>query len=169
MTTRPRRRRASPEERSVPPNPRDLSAAALRLLARRDYSVRELTDRLVDRGFAVERVGILIANLTAKGLLDDRRTATAVLRRSAELKGRGPLRIRRELEARGYEAALVRELLGGLSQDTEDETLGRLLRRWRAATTTDPAARRRLIGRLLRRGFSSGAIGRALREAVDDE
>jgi regulatory protein len=90
------------------PPPGTPRLAALRLLGRRDYSSTELTTRLVDRGYAVDDVRTAIEALVADGTIDDRRTAFTHVRTAARVKGRGAHRIRRELEARGIDDAVIR-------------------------------------------------------------
>ncbi|HEY6837347.1 MAG TPA: RecX family transcriptional regulator, partial [Geobacteraceae bacterium] len=50
-------------------------AMAVRLLARRDHSTSELEQKLTRRGVAPATVAAVVARLTDKGYLDDRRFA----------------------------------------------------------------------------------------------
>ena len=62
-------------------------------------------------------------------LVDDRRVAAAHVRTASRIKGRGRLRIHRELEARGIEQAVVREVLAELSPKTSVDAIRALLAR----------------------------------------
>jgi regulatory protein len=97
--------------------------------------------------------------------------AATHLRRAAAIKGRGRLRIKRELEARGIDRALIRDLLAGLSADDETSAIERFLARKRLPSRLSHADRRRLVQQLLRRGFPADAIATALRRrgAGEDE
>jgi regulatory protein len=162
----PRGRRAAPPG---PPagTPR---LAALRLLGRRDYSSAELITRLVDRGYAVDDVRTAVDDLTADGAIDDRRTAFSHVRTAARVKGRGTHRIRRELEARGIAAPIIREALEQLSPDDDLGAIRRLLARRRLPQPIPPDQRRRLFAQLLRRGFAASLVSRALAwDPTDDE
>lgn len=106
----------------------------------------------------------MVRALIADGTLDDRRVAAAHVRTAARVKGRGRLRIARELEARGVERDLARELVGDVS--TEDEAAGieRVLVRKRVPAKLSAAERRKIFAHLFRRGFPADAISQALRK-----
>jgi regulatory protein len=142
---------------------------ALRLLGRRDYTAAELRQKLIDRETAPDDADAVIAQLTADGLVDDRRAAAAHVRTAAGLKLRGRGRIARELAARGVDAEVAGEALGALPPDTDAEAIARILARKRLPARLDPAERRRIFQHLLRRGFSADAIARALRDRGRDE
>ena len=134
----------------------------MRLLGRRDYSTAELTARLIDRGYDLTEVEALVATLRNERFLDDVRVAQAHVRTASAIKGRGRHRIRRELEARGIESAVVDEATSRLSADDESESLQRLVERKTRGRAMDVAARQRLFQQLLRRGFDAGAIRKAI-------
>ena len=71
------------------------------LLARRDYTSAELSTRLTDRGYAPEDVADALTYLIANGSVNDARVAAAHVRTSTRVKGRGRLRVKGELMARG--------------------------------------------------------------------
>ena len=137
---------------------------ALRLLGRRDYTTAELERRLLERGFAPDDVQQTISALTTEGALDDRRVAAAHIRTSTGVKHRGRQRIRLELEARGVDSALVRDLLAEVPAETEIAAIETFLRRRRTTSPPTLEARERLFRQLRRRGFAPDLIARALRE-----
>jgi regulatory protein len=143
--------------------------AALRLLSRRDYTTSELRAKLLAHEYAADDVESVIRNLTDQGLLDDRRTAAAYVRLASVVKGRGRLRIQRELEARGVDRALARELVGALQASDETSAIERFLQRKRVSSRLSLADRRRVYQQLLRRGFPAEAIERALKGHKDRE
>ena len=118
-------RRTSAGDAGPPSAPPRL--AALRLLARRYYTAEEIRTRLVRRGYPADDVRTAVEALETDGTIDDRRTAFAHVRTAARVKGRGTLRIGRELETRGIEAAVVREALAQLSPDDDLAAVRRLL------------------------------------------
>jgi regulatory protein len=139
-------------------------AIALRLLSRRDYTIAELRDRLFARGCEERETDELINSLTADGTLDDRRVAAAHVRTAGRLKGRGRLRIVRELAARGIDRDVARELVRDLSPEDEAESIARVLARKRVPPVPSAAERRKIVQHLLRRGFPGDAIDQALRK-----
>ena len=144
-------------------------SAALRLLSRRDYTTAEIRARLTDREFDAEEIDAAILSLSEAGLLNDRRVASAHVRTASQVKNRGRLRIRRELEARGIEKTQISEALAELPEADETAGIDTFLRRKRLPSKLQPAERRRLIGQLMRRGFSADAISKALRRQTDEE
>lgn len=75
---------------------------ALRLLARREYSRKELQDKLLQAGFEVPQVETLLEHLQASGYQDDQRYAE-MLTRTRLRQGHGPLRLRQDLQRAGVE------------------------------------------------------------------
>lgn len=141
--------------------------AALQLLSRRDYTTAEIQNKLADREFPADEIDAAVARLRADGLLDDRRVAAAHIRTASRIKHRGRLRIQRDLEARGIDRSVVRELLAELPADEEASAIAHVLERKRLPARPTMADRRRLFQQLLRRGFTADVIAKALR-ARDD-
>jgi regulatory protein len=144
-------------------------ATALRLLARRDYTTTELRDKLASRDHSAEDIDAALASLAAEGLLDDRRAAVAHVRTASRIKGRGRLRIQRELEARGLDRALVREVMDELPAADELDALQRFLSRRRVPARLAAADRRRLFQQLLRRGFTADLIAKTLKAQTEED
>jgi regulatory protein len=142
---------------------------ALRLLMRRDYTSAELRDRLLDKGVTDADADDCVARLTADRTLDDRRVALAHVRTARDIKGRGRLRIERELIQRGIAPALAHEAVAILPGDDEQAQIARVLARKRLPARLSLAERRRLFQHLLRRGFPADAISKALRTRGDEE
>lgn len=160
----PRRRRPGPP----PARPAgSVRAAALRLLGRRDYTTAELTAKLIDRGYSHDEVSRALGQLAGDGLVDDRRAAAAHVRTASRVKGRGRLRIARELEARGLAPPVIADALSALTPDDETREIERLLERRRLPGRPDAAQRRRIFQHLLRRGFSAELIAAVLRQRGD--
>jgi regulatory protein len=133
------------------------------MLSRRELSRAELTAKLIDRGFAREDVDAAVERLAGNRSVDDRRAAFAHVRTASRLKGRGRLRIQRELEARGFSRDLTREALAELPPDEDLNAITRFIERRSRTIDDSPAGRRRLFNQLLRRGFSSAMIAKVLK------
>jgi regulatory protein len=143
--------------------------AALRMLMRRDYTAFELRKKLIDKEHTPEDITAALDSLAADRLLDDRRVAISFVRVSSSLKGRGRLRIARELEVRGVAKDLIREALEALPAEDETESIRRFLARKRLPARLPAADHRRIFGQLIRRGFSADIIARVIREPRDDD
>jgi regulatory protein len=135
----------------------------LALMGRRDYTAAELRERLIDKGHDAGEVDEQIELLTDDGTINDRRVATTAIRVASQVKGRGRMRIRQELIARGVSKALADELLAELPADDEQAAIRKFLDRRRIPVDLPLAARQKVFQQLLRKGFTSEAITRALR------
>jgi regulatory protein len=148
----------------------NVRAAALALLARRDYTAKELRTKLARRGYDATEVDEAVAALAAEHWQDDARVAAAHTRAAAGAKGRGRYRIERELAARGIAKDLAKQAVGALTAADESAAIDAVLRRRRIGALSSPADRRRVFQHLMRRGFSSDAILRALRRhGIEDD
>ena len=145
-------------------------ATALRLLTRRDYTAKELRTKLLDRDVPEAEVASVLADLADSGVVNDRRVAESFVRVASTVKGRGRLRISRELEQRGVDRAVIREALAALPEDDETASIRRFLERKHLPVRLSPAEHRRVFGQLVRRGFSGDLIAKALRSrGIEDE
>jgi regulatory protein len=85
-------------------------AAAVALLARRDFAIGELREKLGAKGFGAAAAAAVIAELIADGVLDDQRYAHNYVRWHGG-RGQGPIRIAVALRQRGIDAAVVESAL----------------------------------------------------------
>jgi len=90
----------------------EVGAAAVALLARRDFSSGELTAKLREQGFAASAVHSVISDLLEQRFIDDARYAAHRVSYQAN-RGQGPLRIRRDLAELDLDASLIEDALGG--------------------------------------------------------
>jgi regulatory protein len=102
-----RARRLTPEETS---NPERARAAAVALLARRDFASGELRQKLERQGFDKDVVAEAVAELVEGGLLNDARFAENYVSYHAD-RGEGPLRIEADLKAIDLPGDLIRAAL----------------------------------------------------------
>lgn len=147
-------RRATPGASSPGPSAYD---RALRMLARREYSSRELRTRLAQLGHAEAEVTAVLARLEAAHYQDDERFAEMLLR-SRIAQGYGPLRLHAELKSHGFADARIRELLDATDVDWDACAVAQLRRRYGAGNAGDHAARARRAQFLLRRGFAAATV-----------
>src|SRR4029078_5877573 len=100
----PRRRgRRSRPSNALADGDRSAYLDALHLLARRELSQKQLRDRLIDREHDRAEIALAIEHLVDPGSLDDSRVARAYVQTALKVKGRGRLRIQRELQEMGIE------------------------------------------------------------------
>jgi regulatory protein len=138
----------------------------LKLLGRRELSVAELRSRLLDREHSPEETEAAIAKLLETGALNDGRVARAYARTASKVKGRGRLRVMRELQemgiARQVIAEAVAEVFGEIDERAMiDRAIQKKLRSGRKPSTSQERAR--LYQFLMRQGFTPAAVSAALR------
>ena len=141
-------------------------ADALRLLARRELSVKDLRERLLDREHPPEEIDRALEHLLETKALDDGRVARAYARTAANVKGRGRLRVMRELHEMGIAKEVASEALADVFADVDERALiakavqKKMRGRPRVA---DRAEQARLYQYLMRQGFTPAGISAALK------
>ena len=133
----------------------------MRLLARREHSVRELRTKLSARGHPAGEIGSALDELAERGLVSDERFAEAFLRSRLE-RGQGPLKIRAQLRERGVAGALIDAALGAAQIDWNQRAAAARGRRFGAGPPEDRADMARQARFLRGRGFSEGQVARAV-------
>ncbi|HTK28355.1 MAG TPA: RecX family transcriptional regulator [Vicinamibacterales bacterium] len=139
---------------------------ALKMLARRELSERQVRQRLARKGHDDASIEDAVARLKAERALDDTRVAAAIARTQSELRRRGRARVAREVESAGIAGAVARravdEAFASIDPDAQlDACLSRRLRGGRAIADDREFAR--LYRYLIGQGFESGQVMRALR------
>ena len=147
---------------------RGLSALdyALKLLGYRARTVRELREKLEGKKYPAENITEVLAKLQKIGLVDDEKFAVNYVRDKLSISRRGPRRIYFELIKHGVNREIADQATKAIDKDEELETAQSLLQsRQRQWAKLDPLAKkRRAIGLLSRRGFSSGVLSRLLKD-----
>lgn len=144
---------------------------ALRLLARREHTQRELHDKLCRRGYTVAVSDRVVAEACAQGWLDEQRFAEAFVRSRVE-RGQGPLRLRSEMRQRGLADALIDQAVEDYRQEHHIDwrDLARQVRIRRFGDEV-PKQRREIQRQaqfLQRRGFTAEQIGAAIGDLDND-
>ena len=139
-------------------------AAAVTLLARREFCSIELGAKLTAKGFEPDAVRAALAELIERRYLDDERYARLFVVIHAE-RGQGPVRIRRDLAQLGLPAALIETQLE--SQGEWAAVARRVLtRRFGAAPPRSWPDKARRMRFLQYRGFATDDIRSALGAAA---
>ena len=139
---------------------------ALLLLGRRELSVQQLRERLLDREHTTEDVDRAIDLLLENRALDDERVAAAYVRTALKVKGRGRLRIQRELQEMGIEKDVAGAALAEAFGEVDERSLitKALQKKLRGKTKIgSPAEYARVYQFLMRQGFSPAAVNAILR------
>ena len=139
---------------------------ALHLLARRELSVKQLRERLVDRDHAADDIDRAVDHLLENKSLDDCRVAGAYVRTALKVKGRGRLRIQRELQMMGIDKAVAADAIVEAFGDADERALitRALQKKLRGGRKIEsPAEYARVFQFLMRQGFSPATVTAVLR------
>jgi regulatory protein len=140
---------------------------ALRLLGRRELSVKELRERLIDREHPADEIDRAIEHLLDTKALDDARVARAYARTASNVKGRGRVRVMRELSAMGIAKDTASEAVAEVFADVDERALiaKALQKKMRGRPRiADAAEHARLYQYLMRQGYTPAGIATALRK-----
>ncbi len=158
----------------VAQSPEEMESAVrercLTLLASQPRTRAELERSLSRAGAPEDIVASVLDRLTKVGLVDDTAYAQAYVRTGVGVRRRGTRSLRAELRGRGVAPDVIDLAAAEVGEDDERATALALARRRAAglARLAPEVRRRRLMGLLLRRGFSSAVIGDVLAEALAD-
>ena len=163
-----RRRKPDPAAAAAPDNQQAARLAALRLLNRRDYGIRELEARLAERGFEAATVAIVVESLVQEKLLDDARYASHFVAYHAN-RGQGPVRIAHELREAGVAAELIMATVDARSADWRRRCAEVRRKRFGAREPVSWAERGKQARFLTQRGFNADQVRAAVGRQVDED
>ena len=135
---------------------------AVELLARREYSRRELLLRLDKRGFDRRAVNTVLDQLASRGLQDDARYAQAWIESALRRRPQSATQLLLGLRAKGVSSATADRALEEYRLEHPGWEQAALARAVERARQSGRADRQKLTVRLARLGFAPGAIRSAL-------
>ena len=145
----------------------DAQTIAIRALARRAVSVREMERLLRDRGVGADDVANEVARLESVGLLNDDSLAIDLAERLQTRKGMGAGAIKSELFKRMVNPSSIDLALESLPGEQDELCLTQARERLGRLRGLDREVQyRRLHSYLARRGFRGSDITKALREVL---
>ena len=150
-----------------PKRPLSCHDRALRLLAVRPRSRREMESRLRSAGFDAETVAEELVRLQEAGLLDDERFAQEFAEHALRRRLSGRRAVASSLAAKGVSRPLVERALQDMGGD-EDARAAELARSRasRLRGLAPEVAYRRLVSFLARRGYEGAVARRAAASAL---
>lgn len=145
-----------------------VEAAAVRLLARREHSVEELSRKLQNKGHEAVVVEAVVARLSDKKLVSNERFASSFVHHHAQ-RGQGPIRIRAELRQQGITDESIEVQLKTADLDWNAIAATVRQRKFGATLPRTLAERAKQTRFLQYRGFNSDQIRAALGGGRSDE
>lgn len=147
---------------------RECEAAAVRLLASREHSRQELTQKLRQRcDCNSNELAQLLDKLQEMGYLDDARYAGAFVR-SSVARGRGPQRIGYELREHGVSDAIAAQALAEADVDWGTLAFDQRIKKFGSQIPADYKERARQSRFLAGRGFYTDSIKAAFQNHPDE-
>ncbi len=142
----------------------DVKTYALRLLAYRSRSRKEMLERLRGKGFESDQINTVITSLEDTGLLNDKVLSSDLFRYAIERKSLGRQGIRMFLAKRGIEKDLIESTLSTHTDEGDEKAALEFAERKLKTLKKHPddVVKRRLWGMLQRRGFSAGVIRKVI-------
>ncbi len=142
---------------------------AMYLINEREYSYIQLFEKLKNN--YTDDICYKVANfMAAKGYINDKRFAEALVYSYMECKLYGPRRVRQELYKRGIRGKIADEAIES-KLDGLDERLQSLIERKYASYLCDPEDRKSIEkakNGLVRAGYDFGDINRAVKEYMEN-
>lgn len=143
---------------------------ALYLLEYRNYSKRELTEKIARTAASREAAQAAAGRMEELGLVDDRRFAQDYARELFGRKGYGSRRVAQELRRRGIGQELIQELLAEYEDpERAGEAIRRVLAKKYPGWREDEKVRRRAFAALQRLGYSYQEVREAMGQGEDWE
>lgn len=143
---------------------------ALYLLEYRNYSKRELTEKIARTAASREAAQAAAGRMEELGLIDDWRFGEDYARELFSRKGYGARRAAQELRRKGLDQELVQELVEKYgSPEQSGENIRRVLEKKYPGWREDEKARRRAFAALQRLGYSYQEVREAMGAGEDWE
>lgn len=143
---------------------------ALYLLEYRNYSKRELTEKIARTAASREAAQAAAGRMEELGLIDDRRFGEDYARELFSRKGYGARRAAQELRRKGLDQELVQELVEKYgSPEQSGENIRRVLEKKYPGWQADEKVRRRAFAALQRLGYSYQEVREAMGAGEDWE
>lgn len=139
-----------------------LMGRALRYLARREHTQRELERKLAAHAESAEQLQALMQTLVDKDLLSEERAVESWVRVKAPRLGRA--RLQQELRQKGASEELIRQQLNQL-ESTESERAWQVWCKKFGDSPQTPQEHAKQVRFLVARGFGHEAVSQVMRRA----
>ncbi|MFQ5983038.1 MAG: regulatory protein RecX [Woeseiaceae bacterium] len=157
----------APEEGDRFSDPIEARKKAMDYLARREYGRLELQAKLESIGFGTETARAAVDRLACEGLQCDRRFIENFIQSRID-QGKGPVRIRLELEERQLQPGLVDEVLAEHGEDWVSMAREIREKKFGPELPLEFEQKARQMRFLQYRGFESGQVRAAVAPHGDD-
>lgn len=142
-------------------------SCAFYYLNKRRYTRHGLRTKLLERGYGVQAADAVLDDLEEAGYIDDHDYAVRYIKDAVRLKQHGKQRIRADLAQKGIPRELADAVFDELDLDYSAPLRQLVQQRGAGLDLSDEKQKNRLVGFLIRRGYSMQEIMAAIRENTD--
>jgi len=142
-----------------------IKSYAIKLLSYRMYTVKQMSEKLSQKGFEQDMVDEVLFELCKAKLLDDLNYATLYIEDSINLKQKGRFRIQMELSEKGVDKNVINCAFETAEVDEYSILLDYIERYTRGMVFENYKDVEKLKAHLYRKGYDSGDINRAVKES----
>ena len=137
---------------------------AMKLLGKRDFSQSELVARLEKHGHSTATATDVAQELAGNGWIDDARRAESIVQATIRTKPASKRLLVDRMISRGIDSKLAQVTAAICGSDSEIDSAVALAKKklTSLASSDRTAAKRRIAGLLVRRGFDDDAVAQAL-------
>ncbi len=149
-------------------------SVALRFLARRQRTEKEVRDKLREREFGDEEIRTTIEKLQELGFLNDQEFARSYIRHQLTLRPKGKILLKRQLLRLGVAKDLADSALDEAFQETGQEPSAleaaqKFLKKSQKSKDDPRKAKQKLAAFLMRRGFSWDVVSSVTKKLMAPE
>ncbi len=145
---------------------KEAATKAMQLCSRKEYSSKEIRDKIISWGCSVNDAQLIIDNLIAQKFLDDQRYAEAYVNDKLRFNKWGRIKIAYMLKMEGINSEIIQDVVSGIDMISYEQLLeDELAKKHKTikATNTDE-----ITGKLYRfavgRGFEPELVNRTIRK-----
>jgi regulatory protein len=144
---------------------------ALKFLSYRARSAAEVRHKLAQLGFSKQTIDSTIRRLFFSKFLDDEAFARNWTAARIDERGYGPLRVERELEAKGIDESLAKRVLQESFSDRnlKERVQALIEKKFKGRDFRDQKTRRQAAAFLQRRGYGFSLIREVLGRPVEED
>ncbi|MGN1098060.1 MAG: regulatory protein RecX [Clostridia bacterium] len=136
----------------------DCRERAIKIVALKDRTEKELRDKLAEKGYSDEEIDDAVEFMKSYNYINDESYAEKYVADGINLRGHGPRRIKTELLRRGISRDIAEAALENIEAEPRERLEEIMERRFAAADLGNPKERNRIFGYFARRGYSSHDI-----------
>ena len=136
---------------------------ALKILLSKKRTAKQITDKLIEKGYSAEEAEEATEYFKEKGYIDEGDYARRYVHDAVLIKGHGRARIVRDLKMRGVSDADIEEAL----ENAEYNLAEKMAKKFPECAGIKE--KNRIFNHFLRKGFSAGEIAEAFNEIYKQE